>query len=146
MNLADVLAACGDLSQPSSIVDNGVHEGYRRAIIVNGGHHYISELDDILAEFEPVRECWLSWIDPGGFIVEHIDGGPYFERWQIPLTEAGTMHQDGVAVEHVVGVPFRVAQHEWHSVVNDSELPRVSLVIDRDIPAGVPSAPFRLKG
>jgi hypothetical protein len=145
VNLADILAACGELSQPSSIADNGAHEGYRRAVIVNGGHYYIPELADVLADLEPIRGCWLSWIDPGGHIVEHIDSGPYFERWQIPLTEAGTLYQGGVAVDHVVGVPFRVAHHEWHSVTNDSDQPRVSLVVDRDIPAGVPSAPFRLK-
>jgi hypothetical protein len=145
VTLDDVLAAAGPLSAPSDIAENGAHHGYRRAVVVNGGARYIPAIADMLTEFTPIRECWVSWIDPGGYILEHVDGGPYLERWQIPLTDAGVLIQDGEPVAHEVGVPFRVHQDRWHSVRNDSDLPRVSLVIDRDIPSGAPSAPFRLK-
>jgi hypothetical protein len=145
VTLGEVLAAVGPLSNPSTFADNGVHEGYRRAVVINGGAWYVPELAAILEPLQPIRECWVSWIDPGGFIVEHHDAGPYFERWQIPLTEAGTLHQDGVPVAHEVGVAFRVHQYRWHSVSNDTDEPRVSLVIDRDIPAGVPSQPFTIR-
>lgn len=146
MNLDDVVARIDGLSLASDITDNGVHHGYRRCVIVNGGTYRLAEFAGLLAEFEPVRECWLSWIEPGGHIVEHIDGGPYYERWQVPLTANGVLRQGDTDVDHVVGEPFRVSQWEWHSVTNDSAHARVSLVIDRNIPAGVPTAPFQTKG
>jgi hypothetical protein len=130
---------------PSTFAQSGVHHGYRQAIIVTGGVTRCHDYDALLAPLAPIRECWVSWIDPGGYIVEHHDAGPYLERWQIPLTEAGTLIQDGEPVVHEVGVPFRVHQYRWHSVVNRHDEPRVSLVVDRDVPAGVPSAPFRVK-
>lgn len=145
MTPTDVLAAVGSLSDASDIADNGAHHGYRRAVVVNGGAWYLPAFADLLEPLRPVREAWVSWIEPGGYIVEHIDGGPYFERWQIPLSESGVLIQGDEPVAHEVGVPFRVEQWRWHSVRNDSDEPRVSLVVDRDISAGVPSAPFTVR-
>jgi hypothetical protein len=133
------------LSEPSRLVDNGVHDGYRQAIVITGGVTRRHDWDDLIAPLAPIRECWISWLEPGGYILEHHDAGPYWERWQIPLTEAGQLIQDGEPVAHEVGVPFQVYQDRWHSVRNASDTSRVSLVIDRDIPSGAPSAPFRVK-
>lgn len=82
-----------------------------------------------LDEFEPVWSAWLSWIEPGGFIVSHIDAGPHRERWQIPITTAGTLN-DVTAVD---GFPFRVTHWEPHEVTNDTDRPRIHLVLDRDV-------------
>src|SRR5215216_5394061 len=59
-------------SLPSTFAETGVHHGYRRVVL--------AELDPfrwVLNRFEPIREAWLSWIDPGGFIVPHADKGPH---------------------------------------------------------------------
>jgi hypothetical protein len=76
-------------------------------------------------------------LEPGGYIVEHIDAGPYYERWQLPFTTGsyGTFTQQA-------GVPFPVRHYDWHHVANDADEPRISLVIDRDVPLPISSAPF----
>lgn len=98
----------------------------------------------MLASFAPVRDAWLSWIEPGGYVVEHIDAGPHYERWQIPFSAAGRMVVDDEPIAHEVGVPFRVEHHRWHRVENDSDEPRVSLVVDRDVVVSATRSPLRL--
>ena len=95
----------------------------------------------VLAVFNPVHSAWLSWIDPGGFIVVHRDGGPYRERWQVPIATAGSMTQ-GEAEVATDGLSFRVRQWEPHSVDNPTDRPRVHIVIDRDIVINRPTLPF----
>jgi hypothetical protein len=97
----------------------------------------LSELDPfapVLALFEPIRDAWLSWIDPGGFIVRHRDAGPYYDRWQVPIRTAGWMQQE-TAEAAQDGRPFRVRHWLPHSVANPSTEPRIHLVIDRDVVA-----------
>ena len=130
-------------SLPSTFEATKAHHGYRQVVVVSMGRLVLPQFADILAGFTPVREAWLSWIDPGGFVVEHIDGGPHYERWQIPFTEAGTLYEDGVAVAHEVGVPFVVHHDRWHAVRNDDPTePRISLVIDRDVIVSPARTPF----
>lgn len=146
-SLSDLLASVeGAWSLPSTFADTGAHEGYRRVVVASGGRLELPQFADLLAEFQPVREAWLSWIDPGGFVVEHIDGGPHFERWQIPFTEAGTLYEDGRPVPHEVGVPFVVHHNRWHAVRNDDTTPRISLVIDRDVIVSAVRTPFLMRG
>jgi hypothetical protein len=95
----------------------------------------------------PVAEAWVSWIEPGGHVVEHIDAGPHRERWQVPLSEDGRLITDGVPVAHQVGVPFPVRHWEWHEVDNRTGTgPRVSLVVDRDVIVKPDRTPFRTRG
>ena len=142
-----LLASVADAwSLPSTFAATGAHEGYRRVVVVSGGNLERPQFADLLAEFAPVREAWLSWIDPGGFVVEHIDGGPHYERWQIPFTEAGTLYEDGRPVAHEVGVPFVVHHDRWHAVRNDTDHPRISLVIDRDVIVQPARTPFQVRG
>jgi hypothetical protein len=92
----------------------------------------------ILEHFTPIKEAWLSWIDPGGYIVAHRDGGPFYERWHVPLCVSGAW---GDGTTNTVGVSFRVDHWEPHAVtVGDT--PRVHVVIDRDIIANPSTAPF----
>lgn len=134
------------LSRQSTFEQTGVHHGYRRCSVVSNGQLREPRFADLLAPLGPVRTAWLSWIEPGGFIVEHIDAGPHFERWQIPLSEAGVLLQDGVPVVHEVGVPFRVRHDRWHSVDNRTgDAPRVSLVVDRDMPVNLERTPLRIR-
>lgn len=124
-------------SLPSSYQSTGAHHGYRRVTLAGlGGFRFV------LDEFGPVRDAWLSWIDPGGFIVRHRDRGPHRERWQVPVATAGWMEQDGRRIVAVDGVPFRVWQWLPHAVGNPDDRPRVHLVIDRDIVAEPTRNPF----
>lgn len=119
-----------------------MHHGYRRLTLVDNGrpwpHAEVFRAE--LEPLEPVRDAWLSWIEPGGFIVPHRDGSPYFERWQVPLSTAGHWG-DGTEAED--GVPFQVRHWESHAVVNDSDRPRIHLVVDRDVPVDAPSQKFQ---
>ena len=135
----------GRWSAPSLFSQTKVHHGYRQVSVMVAGRWQIEALDWMVDRFAPALNVWMSRLEPGGYIVEHIDEGPYLERWQVPFTTAGTLLHDGVPVPHEAGVPFRVAQFDWHSVSNDSNVDRVSLVIDRNIPLDVPSGRFRVR-
>lgn len=125
----------GVWSLPSSYRATGAHHGYRR-VTVDGLEPFRFVLDG----FAPVHNAWLSWIDPGGFIVAHVDAGPYRERWQVPIIP-GDISGDLC----VAGVPFRVAHWEPHWVCNrHGDRPRVHLVIDRDVIVDPAPAPFRI--
>jgi len=93
----------------------------------------------VLDEFEPVWTAWVALVPARGFIGPHIDEGPYHERWHVPIHPAGTF--DGRPVE--AGVSFPVKHWEPHRVDNPSDRPRIHLVIDRDVMADVPPAPFQ---
>lgn len=94
-------------------------------------------------DFTPVQEAWLSWIEPGGFIRPHRDAGPWWERWQVPITAAG-MFRAATDTVPTDGVPFRVEQWKRHAVVNDTDRPRVHLVVDRAVRLPMPAEPFHL--
>jgi hypothetical protein len=124
-------------SLPSTFAETGAHHGYRRVVL--------SDLDPfrfVRDEFEPVHGAWLSWIDPEGFIVLHRDAGPHRERWQIPVSTAGWMEQNGMRSTAVDGVPFRVEQWLPHAVGNPTTKPRIHLVIDRAAFANPDPSPF----
>lgn len=134
------------LSQPSDITKVGAHHGYRQCMVVVNGTIVEPRFAEMLEHLQPVRTAWLSWIEPGGYVVEHIDAGPFYERWQVPLSEAGALYQDGEPVPHEVGVPFRVHHDRWHSVDNRAgSEPRVSLVVDRDVIVDPASSPLKLR-
>lgn len=112
-------------SLPSTFEQTQVHHGYRRVVLA----HLREPFGFVLEHFAPIYDAWLSWIDPGGFIVPHRDGGHYRERWQVPIHAAGELG----GIHPTDGVPFRVRQWERHSVRNDTAHPRIHLVIDRDV-------------
>lgn len=145
----DICSLLGAVAQrwsaASNIADTGAHHGYRQVGIVVGGHLEVPEFADVLAQFTPVRAAWLSRIEPGGYVLPHIDAGPYCERWQIPFTTDGALFHGDEMVTHEVGVPFQVRHFDWHEVRNESDADRVSLVVDRAVLLAVPSGPFRLK-
>lgn len=145
-DICSLLAAVDHLwSLPSDVADVGAHHGYSQVSVVVGGHLEVPEFAEVLTAFAPVRAAWLSRISPGGYVLPHIDAGPYYERWQAPFTADGVLVHDGQPVAHEVGVPFRVDHFDWHEVRNDGPGDRVSLVVDRNVSLGRPSGPFRLK-
>lgn len=130
----------GAWSFPSTYAQTDVHHGYRRVVLVNDGLPTgPAGFGFILDRFAPVHEAWLSWIDPGGFIVSHTDAGPYRERWQVPLRPSGRWGEETI---HRIGEPFQVSHWEPHSVTNDGLGPRIHLVVDRDVIVNPSTAPF----
>lgn len=128
-------------SNPSQISQTGVHEGYRRnrADIRN-------VFAWLLSDFEPVKEVWISRIEPGGFIKPHRDAGPHYDRWQIPIQPAGTFTVNGIDIDQKPGVPFQVEHWEWHEIRNETDRPRIHLVIDRDVVVHKETTQFAVKG
>lgn len=97
--------------------------------------------DFVWDKLNPVRDAWLSWINPGGFIIPHRDAGPWRERWQVPISAAGQWcAQDTFTPQS--GEAFPVTHWELHAVVNRTNTPRIHLVIDRDIQVDQPPLPF----
>ena len=137
-SLERFLAADG-LSDPSPSEE--VHRGYRRQRRNDALWEHFGWVFDY---FIPVHmSTWLSWIEPHGYINEHVDSGPHRERWQVPIRPSGTMTVDGEELSQVAGMPFQVAHWLPHSVtVGDT--PRVHLVIDRDIFVRTDKTPFVL--
>jgi quercetin dioxygenase-like cupin family protein len=125
-------AAQIELSQPSNReVHDSFHNGYRR----NKPRDISDTFAFVLDDFAPVAEAWLSHMEPGADIPLHKDASPWKERWQVPIQPAGRMTVDGEDIEQVAGVPFQVEHWKWHEVVNDTDRPRIHLVIDRDVVA-----------
>lgn len=114
---------------------------YRVVPLVTGGQSQppADPFEFVLGVFAPVWSAWISRIEPGGLIHPHIDAGPYRERWQVPIQPAGLLN----GVEAVAGVPFRVEQWKPHWVENESDRPRIHLVIDRDLMVDGREVPFQ---
>ncbi len=133
-------------SFPSTVDATRVHHGYRQVSLVESGSFRLSAAvwRFVLDEFAPVRDAWLSWIDPGGFILPHRDAGPHYERWQVPIQPAGYLAHEDDARPSATGEPFRVEHWRTHSVVNDADHPRIHLVLDRDVCVRPEASPFEL--
>lgn len=133
----------GAWSLPSTFAGTGVHEGYRRIQLITGGFvqsPYAELFEFVTREFEPIDKVWLSYIDPGGFIIPHIDAGPWRERWHVPIQAAGLFNEQ----RPEDAVPFQVQHWAKHWVTNDTDHPRIHLVIDRDVAAG-PQQPTKFQ-
>lgn len=129
-------------SLPSRYADTGVHHGNRRIVLVDNGRRLdaAEPWAFVLDRFAPVRTSWLSWLAPGGFIVPHRDAGPWCERWQVPIQAAGMFGGE----RPVDGVPFRVEHWRPHAVWNDTDRPRIHLVLDRENLLELPASAFEL--
>lgn len=131
----------GAWGQLSTLEQSGTHHGYRVLPLV-GPEQRLPEaihFGFVLDVFAPVYQAWLSWLEPGGFILPHLDAGPYRERWQVPFQPAGTMN--GQPAE--AGVAFPVRHWEPHSVANDTDRPRIHLVVDRALVLDASLVPFQ---
>jgi hypothetical protein len=147
-NLEQLRAALGAVpkdawSLPSTYLETQVHHGYRRVVLVNAGQprEHAHLFQDVLDTYAPVREAWLSWLEPGGFIAPHRDAGPWRERWQVPIYAAGDWHGADTFTP-TSGRAFPVEHWARHAVANRTDNPRIHLVIDRDIWLDKPAEPF----
>ena len=89
---------------------------------------------DLLTQYvdPPIHNAWFAKLDPGGFVIPHIDGGVYRERWHIPLQPAGFFWEDGRTWE-ITHEPFQVRHWLPHAVWNPTDRPRIHLMIERDV-------------
>ena len=120
-----------EFNLPSNKADGSFHHGYRR----NVKRDIADAFGWVLEDFEPVTVSWVSHIDAGGDIPPHSDASPWLERWQIPIQPAGYFTIGGEDQPQVAGVPFQVRHWLLHEVVNDTDRPRIHLIIDRDVVA-----------
>lgn len=139
--LAEVPADAWSL--PSAYAETRVHHGYRRVVLVSAGRpqDHAHPFGFVFDHLGPVREAWLSWIEPGGFIAPHRDAGPWRERWQVPVCAAGQWHTADVYTP-TAGHAFQVEHWARHAVVNPTGFPRIHIVIDRDVWIDRPPQPF----
>ncbi len=111
-------------SQPSTYAANGVHEGYRTA------PGTIDDLSDMVG-LVGVTKVWFGMLDPGGFIVPHIDASPWFRRWHYPLEAAGFVWHNGETLESP-SEPFEIIHYEPHAVWNPTNKRRIHMLVETD--------------
>lgn len=130
-------------SLPSTYTHTRVHHGYRRVGLVSArqpqNHAHLFQL--VWDALDPIWDAWLSWIEPGGFIIPHRDAGPWRERWQVPISAAGQWCATKTFTP-ISGEAFPVTHWEPHAVVNRTNHPRIHLVIDRDVWVQQNALPF----
>jgi len=88
-------------------------------------------------------QAWYAKLDTGGFIVPHVDQGPWVERWHYPISGAGYVWQDwydsGVAVRALPSKPYRMRHYQPHAVWNPTDEPRIVLIVEYDNPVDQPT-------
>ena len=132
-------------SQPSTYSEGtGVHHGYSTAPadVPNPTEiTYYAGRDD--SDAAPADKAWYAKLEPGGFIVPHVDQGPWVERWHYPISGAGYVWQDwydaDVSVRALPRNPYRMNHHKPHAVWNPYGEPRIILIVEYDNPVDQPT-------
>ena len=135
-------------SNPSTYSEGtGVHHGYSTAPA------------DTLPSFLDISKAlidgaWYAKLNPGGFIVPHIDQGPWRERWHYPISGQGYVWQDWNPDDEDrdphfqfltmrnpsdVQTPYRMHHHLPHAVWNPYDEPRIVLIVEYDNPVDQPT-------
>ena len=129
-------------SQPSIYTEGtGVHHGYSTAPADS-----VPSFLDISKAL--IVKSWYAKLDPGGFIVPHVDKGPWVERWHYPISGQGYVWQEGEvgrspkssASYYPRGQnPYAVLHHQVHAAWNPFDEPRVVLIVEYDNPVDQPT-------
>ena len=125
-------------SQPSTYSEGtGVHHGYSTAKADARSEWSV----DIAARGE-VSKAWYAKLDPGGFIIPHVDQGPWRERWHYPISGKGRVWQESsaqsqLAIQYIN--PYRMNHHLPHAVWNTFDEPRIILIVEYDNPVDQPT-------
>lgn len=129
-------------SQPS-IYDGPagrVHHGYSTA--------KATEPTDVSISAGPggvrdISKAWYAKLESGGFIVPHIDQGPWLERWHYPISGDGYCWQEGEIDEANFyprgNMAYAIRHYELHAVWNPFDEPRVILIVEYDNPVDQPT-------
>ena len=135
--LGEALAAV-EWSEASDWAQTEVHHLYRQSGSVGA-------FADVLDSFAPVRKAWLSCVEPGGFLADHIDEAKspgYWERWHVPLEPAGLVLHNCVLLDQQPGIPCRFEHWLPHAAANPTSRRRITLIIDRAVIVQ-PPGPFQ---
>ncbi len=90
-------------------------------------------------------EAWYAKLDPRGFIVPHVDQGPWRERWHYPISGVGEVWQqwddsdEPYASSVRYDTPYRMNHHQPHAVWNPTDEPRIVLIVEFDNPVEQPT-------
>jgi hypothetical protein len=118
-------------SAPSTYRGTNVHHGYATAKA--DPLELLDVYPEILApEGRWITKTWFGKLDPGGFIIPHIDQGPWTERWHYPIESAGWTWQQSTGYVQAPTEPFPIRHWEPHAVWNDTDRPRVHLLVEYD--------------
>lgn len=109
-------------SQPSTLEATGVHHLYRTA------PGTIDDLADMVSLVD-VSKVWFGMLEPGGFIVPHVDASPWFRRFHYPIEPAGYVWHNGETLESP-SEPFEVVHYEPHAVWNPTNKRRVHMIVE----------------
>ena len=130
-------------SQPSTYSEGtGVHHGYSTAKA-----DPLASPNNIFASGAEPINAWYAKLDPGGFIIPHIDQGPWRERWHYPISGQGRVWQEWdddngrVSISNPAGpsTPYRMNHHRPHAVWNPTDEPRIILIVEYDNPVDQPT-------
>lgn len=78
----------------------------------------------------PYHNIWFAKIEPGGFVIPHIDAGPpFYDRWHYPVEPAGFFYQEPELFWPTE--KFRVKHWLSHGVGNPTDRPRIHLMVER---------------
>ena len=138
-----------DWSNPSTYTTGtGVHHGYATAKVPDSDTYPELASGAVFYNRWPAS-AWYAKLDPGGFIIPHIDQGPWMERWHYPISGQGRVWQewdeDGISPMMVdtrlaTFAPYRMNHHQPHAVWNPFDYPRVVLIVEYDTPVDQPTA------
>ena len=120
-----------------------VHHGYStaKADLTDIGH---------IAAGGTISNAWYAKLEPGGFIVPHVDQGPWLERWHYPISGVGYVWADWDlngqpyrSHRYWNNDPYRMNHHLPHAVWNprdhQPDEPRVILIVEYDNPVDQPT-------
>ena len=92
---------------------------------------------------ERIGRCVITKLKPGKWIEPHIDGNlplqpyvKYYQRIHISLQNApgAKFSIENESFTPVTGDVYVVANHKMHSVSNDSEIDRITMIVDMRTP------------
>lgn len=129
-------------SNASTFEATGVHAGYRTA---PGTTRDLEHVAPYSLEVPTIHRIWWGMLEPGGYIVPHIDKGPWKTRWHYPVEPAGYVWQESTGVLESPELPFPIRHWEPHAVWNPGPNRRVHLIVEFDeTPKDVPGPPYEL--
>lgn len=120
-------------SASSTIEATGVHHGYAVTPIVKAGrlqpaHNDYPELGWALIG---AWSATVSKLSPGGFLLPHIDKGPYRDRFHVPISPAGWYWAPDTGPVRMADYRMYEIRHDQpHCVWNDQDRDRITLVVD----------------
>ena len=137
-------------SKPSTYSEGtGVHHGYATAPAPEEALPYPDQGGQPGYRLARVSKLWYAKLNPGGFIVPHVDQGPWMERWHYPISGQGSVWQEwdgngSATLRHIVSVgellgAYRMNHHKPHAVYNRFDEPRIILIVEYDNPVDQPT-------